>query len=432
MRFPLLVLTLSLVGAILAALGMAWLMLTPPMADMVALAQFLFLSGVTTILSAYVLYRLKFLGKFHSLRWALFAAISVTILLIFVNVWFTAHLMFIDNHDLALNTLLQVFAGIISTAVGYLIAGAVIEKVQQVVIGAEKLAEGDLSTRVPVEGRDEIAELARAFNQMASRLQEVDHQKRGLERTRRDLIAWVSHDLRTPLTSMRVMIEAMADGVVDDPNTVDRYLKNMLGEIRHLNKMIDDLFELAQLDAGHIDFTREPSSLRDLISDTLESMSAQAARYDITLKGMAEEGIDPVYMAPEKIQRVLYNLIMNAIRHTAPGGQIILAAHLIGNEVQIEVQDSGEGIKPEEVPLIFDSFYRGEMARSRDQDGTRGVGLGLAIARRMVEAHDGKIWVESTPGQGARFRFTLPRFMKGSPLEITGRNGQPWQAGGVP
>jgi signal transduction histidine kinase len=240
-------------------------------------------------------------------------------------------------------------------------------------------------------------------------LQEVDEQKRQLEQTRRDLIAWVSHDLRTPLASLRAMIEALADGVVTDEATVARYLKNSQGEIKHLSQLIDDLFELAQLDAGHYDFTREPSSLSDLISDTLEAMRAQVKPHQVSLEGTVSGEIDPVMMAPEKIQRVLYNLIGNAVRHTPPGGRIAVTARLAEQGVQVDVSDTGEGLKAEDLPRVFDRFYRGESARTRDDNGTRGVGLGLAIVRGLVEAHEGKIWVESQPGQGATFSFTLPR-----------------------
>jgi signal transduction histidine kinase len=197
--------------------------------------------------------------------------------------------------------------------------------------------------------------------------------------------------------------------VVSDPDTVQRYLQNTQSEIRHLSALIDDLFELAQLDAGRLMLQFEASSLRDLISDTLRSMQAQAERGKIALQGQVDERIDPVIMAPEKIQRVLNNLIGNALRHTPPGGSVTCQARLAEDKVQIEVVDSGEGITPDDLPHVFDSFYRGEKSRSRDDQGLRGVGLGLAIAKGLVEAHGGRIWVESQQGRGTTFTFTLPR-----------------------
>jgi signal transduction histidine kinase len=244
---------------------------------------------------------------------------------------------------------------------------------------------------------------------MVARLEEADAQKRALEQTRRDLIAWVSHDLRTPLASIRVMLEAMADGVVSDPDTVQRYLQNTQSEIRHLSRLIDDLFELAQLDANRLVLNLEPSSLRDLISDTLGSIQAQAERRSITLQGHVEPDIDPVLMAPEKIQRVLDNLLGNALRHTPPGGTVTLQAWRAGDTIHVEIEDTGEGIAAEDLAHVFDSFFRGEKSRSRDDQGLRGAGLGLAIAKGLVEAHGGQISVRSEHGKGSCFSFTLPR-----------------------
>ena len=323
-RLPLFVFIVGVMVAISATLLLAIPTLDPPAEDMALLALFLSGSGALTIFLAYILYRLGLVSWFQSLRWALVATIGITVLLIFINVWVTAQLMFLDAHDLTLNTLLLVFAGLTAIAFGYFISSAMIENVQKIAQAANRLSQGDLSVRIPVTGNDELADLARAFNNMATNLQELDEQKRQLEQTRRDLIAWVSHDLRTPLATMRAMIEAISDGVVSDEETISRYMKNTQGEIKHLSQLIDDLFELAQLDAGHYDFTREPSSLSDLISDTLESMRAQIAAHNINLTGKVDGRIDPVLMAPEKIQRVLYNLISNAIRHTPPGGEIQL------------------------------------------------------------------------------------------------------------
>ena len=161
---------------------------------------------------------------------------------------------------------------------------------------AEKLAQGNLETRVPVSGRDEVAALAESFNQMAAQLQAMDEKQRELERLRKDLIAWVSHDLQTPLASMRAILEALSDGVVEEPETVKRYLNTAQRDVRSLSALIDDLFQMAQLDAGGIPLEKEDASLADLISDTLESFSELASRQGITLEGSAESNVDPVLM----------------------------------------------------------------------------------------------------------------------------------------
>jgi signal transduction histidine kinase len=243
---------------------------------------------------------------------------------------------------------------------------------------------------------------------MADSLQKIDQQKRLVERTRRDLIAWVSHDLRTPLASLRVMIEAIDDGVVTDPDTVARYVRTSLLELQHLSRLIDDLFELAKLDAGHLEADYDRASLQDLISDVLSSMSAQAARRQVTLRGSVNPGLGPVYIVPDKIQRVLYNLLDNALRYTPPAGEVTIHAHRKADHVRIDVHNTGSTIDPAHLPHIFNSFYRGESSRVQGEDGHRGTGLGLAIARGFVEAHRGKIWVESQVGRGTTFSFTLP------------------------
>jgi signal transduction histidine kinase len=205
---------------------------------------------------------------------------------------------------------------------------------------------------------------------------------------------------------MRVMIEALADGVVAEPEMVQRYLSTVQTDIRNLSALIDDLFELAQLDAGGLQFELTPNSLRDLISDTLESMSTLAGQRGVELWGDVAQDVDPVVMAPEKINRVLTNLIGNAVRHTPAGGSITVEAWRESDRdaVRVDVRDTGEGIPPADLPHIFERFYRGEKSRSR---ATGGAGLGLAIAKGIIEGHGGELWVESQAGKGSTFSFTL-------------------------
>jgi signal transduction histidine kinase len=313
--------------------------------------------------------------------------------------------MFASQHDLLLATVLLLFAGGIAMSLGYFLSTALTDNIVTLNRAAEQIARGNLRVQVPVTGRNEMAELARTFNEMASQLEAAARKQRELDTLRRDLVAWVGHDLRTPLTSIRVILEALADGVVEDPVTVQRYLETAQRHIRALSALIDDLFEMAQLDAGGLPLERHPNSISDLISDTLESFSALAARQGVKLEGSVPPGIDPVCMDAQKIGRVLANLVGNALRHTPAGGVVQMRASVEAEGVRVEVRDSGEGISPQDLPHIFEQFYRGEKSRSRD---TGGSGLGLAIAKGIVEAHGGRIGVESTPGQGACFFFNLP------------------------
>ena len=289
---------------------------------------------------------------------------------------------------------------------------------------AQEIAKGELSVRVPVTGNDEMASLARTFNEMARQLEAADQKQRELDELRRNLIAWAGHDLRTPLASIQAIVEALADGVVEEPDTVNRYLHTAQREIRSLSHLIDDLFELAQLEAGGLRLEKGENSLSDLISDTIESFSELAARQEVTLEGRADPAVDPVVMDAQQIGRVLSNLVGNALRHTPSGGAVRVQALAQPGGVLVEIQDTGEGIPDQDLPHVFDRFYRGEKSRSR---ATGGAGLGLAIAKGIVEAHGGTIGVESQPGQGTCFTFTLPEsekslgdnMVKINPSEIT-------------
>ena len=244
---------------------------------------------------------------------------------------------------------------------------------------------------------------------MVQQLEHSQVQRERLEASRRELIAAVSHDLRTPLASIRTMIEALNDGVVSDPETISRYLHTVQNETHHLTTLIDDLFELSQIDAGALKLHLEPTSLADLVSDALEAMAAQAHKKNVHLQGQVEGTPHRLPLDAARMQRVLDNLIQNAIRHTPSDGTVTLTVRGEPNSVQLTVSDTGEGIRESDLPHVFDRFYRGEPARTRDsQSVASGVGLGLAIARGIVEAHGGTISAMSAPGEGATFRVVLP------------------------
>ncbi len=204
------------------------------------------------------------------------------------------------------------------------------------------------------------------------------------------------------------MVDALSDGVVEDAETVDRYLRQCRNEIDRMNDLIDGLFELAQLDAAGLELTCETSSLSDLISDTIGGVSARAVAKGVSVTGSVDPAVDPVWLAPKAIGRVLHNLLDNALRHTQEGGQIHLHAKREDGSVEVAVRDSGEGIPPEDLSRIFERFYRGEKSRTRNDFTRGGAGLGLAIAKGLVEAHGGQIWAENPPGGGAVLIFRLP------------------------
>jgi signal transduction histidine kinase len=299
-----------------------------------------------------------------------------------------------------------VFAAGIAAVLGTFLSSRVIDRIRRLETAARKIERGELSQRAAVPGSDELATLGRAFDRMAAELELAAARQAELERMRRDLVAWAGHDLQTPLTSIRAILEAVADGVVEDPATLQRYLQTAQRNIRDLSILIDDLFEVAQMQAGGLRLHREATSLNDLISDTVESFSSAIASRRIQLAGDVAPGVDPVVLDPARIGRVLSNLLSNALRHTPDGGRITIEAAGDSAAVRISVRDTGEGIAPEDLPHVFESFYRGEKSRGRASGGS---GLGLAIARGFVEAHGGTIAAESLPGEGTSVSFTLPR-----------------------
>ncbi|HEX5840555.1 MAG TPA: ATP-binding protein, partial [Anaerolineales bacterium] len=371
---------------VLVSLGIFKLLMSPPSGELALMALFLSITAFVSALAGYAAYRFGWINLSPTLRWTLLGGYALASVLTFFNVWFSAQLMFASPHDLLLAIVLLLFAGGIAMILGYFFSTTVTERIQSLKEAAEKIAGGDLETRVPVAGRDELGSLALTFNQMAEQLQAADRKQRELEGLRRDLVAWASHDLQTPLTSMRAILEALADGVVDEPEMVRRYLNTAQKDVMSLSALIDDLFQMSQLDAGGFPLNRANSSLGDLVSDTLESFSELAYRESVRLEGRVEPNVDPVQMDTQAIGRVLNNLIGNALRHTTAGGEIMVYARRTGSGVEVSVRDSGEGIQAEDLPHIFERFYRGEKSRNR---ATGGAGLGLAIARGIVRAHGG-------------------------------------------
>lgn len=403
---PTLLLTSGSLLVLLISLAVFYWLMRPPMGDLEHMAQYLTFTAAVSILAGFLAYRLGWLERAPSLGWALIGSYVLASLLTFFNVWLTARLMFSSEHDLQLAAVLLVFAGGIAVALGGFFAVTLSSRLAQLESATQAIAGGDLTARAPVTGSDEIAALARAFNQMAGRLEAADQKQKELDSLRRDLLAWVGHDLRTPLASIRLLVEALADGVVSEPAMARDYLNQARKQVDHLSALVDDLFQVSQLDAGGLPLQREASSLADLISDTLESFSGLAAQGGVQLSGSAGEELDPLTMDVARIGRVLDNLVSNAIRHTPPGGSVTLRAERAGEAVLVSVADSGEGILAEDLPHVFERFYRGDKSRSSSRGGS---GLGLAIARGIVEAHGGRIWVESERGKGSRFSFSLPR-----------------------
>lgn len=380
--------------------------MVPQVSEMNLMALYLGITATVSALAGYAAYRFGWLYLSSTLRWSLLGGYALASILTFFNVWFSAQLMFASEHDLLLAIVLLIFASGMAMVLGYFLSSTVTERISMLKSAAEQLAQGDLKTRVVASGRDEVTALASTFNQMAEQLQVADQKQRELESVRRDLIAWVSHDLQTPLTSMRAILEALSDGMVEDPETVTRYLHTAQRDVNSLSALIDDLFQMAQLDTGGFPINLANASLSDLVSDTLESFTELAKQQDVMLEGQVDSHVDPVMMDTQAMGRALNNLIGNALRHTPAHGRVSVWVRRSGKGVEVTVSDTGEGIRAEDIPHIFERFYRGDASRSRSR-GT-GAGLGLAITRGIVRAHGGDIHVESELGKGTQFTFRIP------------------------
>jgi signal transduction histidine kinase len=392
-------------AALALALALAAGALQAPAEDVRLLAVYLAASGLASLTAAWVVARLGWRLPWGGLHLRVALAIALGTLVALANVAVTAALMFLSPHDLALLGLLLGFALVLSLAFGAALAGSLTADLRRLAGAARRMAAGDLAARVAVAGDDEVGELALAFNTMAASVQAAFGRQRRAEQARRDLIAAVSHDLRTPLTALRAMAEALEDGVVADPATTGRYLRTMQAEIGRLDALIADLFELSRLDAGELRLDRRAVVIADLIEATVLGQRALAERQGVRLDHETDGSSTVLKVDPARVQRVLANLIQNALQHTPPGGRVTVRARRDGATVEVAVADTGVGIAAHALPHVFERFYRADPARGREHGG---AGLGLAIARGLVEAHGGRIWAESEVDRGTTVRFTLP------------------------
>ena len=259
---------------------------------------------------------------------------------------------------------------------------------------SKRLAGGDLSARAPAAGPRELQELGASFNEMAANLEKLFD-------ARRELVMWASHDLRTPLASLRAMVEALEDGLAQPAE----YLAAIRAQTQILSGLVEDLFVLARIDSGALALELQEASLGDLVTACVDALEADASARGVRLRSRV--ATDPVVsVAPDKVQRVLMNLLSNALRHARPDGEVAVVVEENGDGVVVAVEDDGNGLAPGCSERMFERFWRADDSRTGSSGG---AGLGLAIAQGLVQAHGGTIWAENRLGGGARVAFTLPR-----------------------
>ncbi len=332
-----------------------------------------------------------FLRLLPALRLQLAALALLAVILPLAGVLASGWVMFemhADTEVLAVSSA----AALSSVVAALLLARWIRAPLDRLRAASARLAAGDLSSRATEQGPAELVEVARSFNAMADSIQR-------LFEARRELVAWASHDLRTPLASMQAMIEAIDDGLAEPAE----YMSSLAEQVRTLSTLVDDLFELARIDAGVLTHEVQQADLREVVRSCLRGFEAETRGKRINLHARAAADVPPVRCAPDQVQRVLYNLLTNAVRHTPPDGAIAIVVSPHESDVTIAVEDSGDGVSDETAERMFDRFWRAESSRT-----SPGSGLGLAIARALVEAHGGSIWAESLPTGGARIAFRLP------------------------
>ena len=337
-----------------------------------------------------------------SRQFALVVAIVVAPVLVALVV--VESLMVVSGGEAALVAAIVVGAGLLAIVAARLVAGGILRDVQAIRDGLVAVGRGRRDVTIETSAHDELAELATAANAMIYQLREEEAGRDQSEAARRDLIAAVSHDLRTPITSLRLLADAVGDDIVEDTETRRAYLSRMSTHIDAISVLIDDLFELSRIEAGDINWTREQVPLQELVGETVEAMRVQAEAKGVAVLAEVPTTLRPAQANPEKLQRGLFNLIQNAIRHTPADGSVVVRAESVPAGIEFEVADTGDGIAPEERERVFTAFYRGGADSARTSPG---AGLGLAVSRAIVEAHGGRIWLADA-AVGTRVRFRLP------------------------
>ncbi|MEH0420871.1 sensor histidine kinase [Streptomyces sp. B21-083] len=366
------------------------------MRDLLLIALFAFLGAVAAgLLGAGVLWLIRRRSLTTSL--AVVAAVAVTAML--AGTLSVARAMFLSTHDLTVVTMVVAMAAVVSLATALLLGRWVVAGSRALTAAARSFGDGGHFAAPHGSANAELAELSRELASTSAKLATSRDRERALETSRRELVAWISHDLRTPLAGLRAMSEALEDGVAADPQ---RYLRQMRTEVERLNDMVGDLFELSRIHAGALALSPSRISMYDLVGDALAGADALAREHGVWLIGDRIEPV-PVEVDGKEMSRVLSNLLVNAIRRTPSDGTVAVAAERSPDGVVVSVTDGCGGIPDDDLPRVFDTGWRGTHARTPPA----GAGLGLAIVRGIVEAHRGQAAVRNVPG-GCRFEVTLP------------------------
>lgn len=385
------------VVAVLVGLAVFEVTMQPSGSERLELATIFILMAATSTTAAVLLPRVA--RRSRRLVTTVFALSLVSLVVVAFGLSITASRMFISDHDLTVVLIVLGFGLLAALGFAFSASGALTADLRDMAETTDSVAKGDLAARTDVRRADEIGRLAEGINEMAARLAEASLAREHEDERRRQFFAAVGHDLRTPLASAQVAVEALRDGVATDP---DRYYASLQRDIAALHSLVDDLFLLARIQSGDVAIETMPTDLTDVADEAMEVLLPMAKREDVNLILDAPHRV-VVRTGPEAISRVIRNLLDNAIRY-APQGSAVTVAVSQDDGASVLVLDEGPGFSEEFVPYAFDSLTRSASDRNRETGGT---GLGLAIAKGFVTALDGEIWAE--PGPGGRVGFRLPQ-----------------------
>ncbi len=386
---------LFLIAAVVAALAVTELAMQPESKDrMIFLVIFLSIAAATAA-AGWVLPLIT--TRFRTLRHTVLLVALAAVLVVAVAVGVSARLMFFSSHDLRLVVIALGLGVVLGSLLAATVSQPLSTDLHKLAATAARVAGGDLTVRARLSRPDEVGTVAVAMDGMISGLEEAHHERQRTDTARRAFLAAVGHDLRTPLTSLRAAVEALQDGVADDP---ERFLRSMVSDLDLLSGLVDDLFLLSRIEAGKLELRPEPVDLADLADEAVEAMGPVARRRGVEVEISAREHVT-VLGGERELGRVIRNLLDNAIRHAPAETQVKVEVGNGGGSATVRVLDEGPGF-PSDLD-VFESFAKGDEARSRSHGG---AGLGLAIAKGLVEAHGGSIWIERGPG--GRVAFRLP------------------------
>jgi signal transduction histidine kinase len=398
-----------LATAIGAALLVAEVTMAPPRSEMLKLAAYLAVSGSVAGAVGWLVLSSGWASRNLGLRSKAFAGSLIGGILGLLNVFLIARLMFLStDHDLWVVAAAIGFSVVLMTAFSLTVASSVAQRLELISCAVRSLAAGGPVPELGLAEADEVARLAADVRRLSEKLDESERERARLDLQRVELTAAISHDLRTPLASVRAMAEALADGVVDDAGERSRYYGLIQREIERLDRMIGDLFDLAQIDAGALRLDKSRLPLQEIVAEVVEGMRPQAERrgIDLAFEG-PERALPEVEVDGARFERAVSNLVRNAIEHTPAGGEIRATVQREDGWLVLTVRDNGEGFDEAQAEQVWQRFYRADKSRVRNGSGD-GAGLGLSIVRGFVEAHGGRVECESRPGEGAVFTVKLP------------------------